>query len=57
MLNIAIVGTGNISRLHLLGYQEFPERCRIVALCDIVPERAAAFIREGIGIREGISRG
>jgi predicted dehydrogenase len=40
MLNIAIVGTGNISRLHLLGYQEFGDRCRIVALCDIVPERA-----------------
>ncbi len=40
MLHIAIVGVGNISRLHLEGYRAFPDRCRIVALCDTVPERA-----------------
>ncbi|MCL2718877.1 MAG: Gfo/Idh/MocA family oxidoreductase [Lachnospiraceae bacterium] len=42
MLKIAIIGTGNISRLHIEGYQEFSEKCRIVALCDIVPAKAEA---------------
>lgn len=42
MLNVALVGTGNISSSHLLGYLRFPERCRIVALCDVVPARAEA---------------
>ncbi len=40
MLRIAIVGTGNISHAHIQGYLTFPERCRIVALVDIVPEKA-----------------
>lgn len=40
MLNIAIIGTGNISNAHIQGYLAFPDRCRIVALCDIVPEKA-----------------
>ncbi len=40
MLRVAIVGVGNISRLHFEGYLSFPERCRIVALADILPERA-----------------
>lgn len=40
MLNIAIVGTGNISPLHIKGYLEFPERCRIVALADIYSQKA-----------------
>ncbi|MDA8478045.1 Gfo/Idh/MocA family oxidoreductase [Citrobacter sp. Awk 4] len=40
MLNIAIVGTGNISHNHIQGWLQFPERCRIVALVDIYPEKA-----------------
>ena len=40
MLRVAIVGTGVISDAHILGYLNFPERCRIVALCDIYPEKA-----------------
>lgn len=40
MLNIAILGTGGISPNHIEGYLTFPERCRIVALADIFPERA-----------------
>ncbi|MES0299074.1 Gfo/Idh/MocA family protein [Citrobacter sedlakii] len=40
MLNVAIVGTGNISHNHIQGYLAFPERCRIVALVDIYPEKA-----------------
>jgi predicted dehydrogenase len=42
MLNVALVGTGNISSSHLLGYLQFPERCRIVALCDTAPAKAEA---------------
>lgn len=41
MLNIAIVGIGNISKEHIEGYLEFQDRCRIVALVDIYPEKAA----------------
>ncbi|MNO57460.1 Glucose--fructose oxidoreductase precursor [compost metagenome] len=40
MLNVAIVGTGSISQAHIDGYLEFPERCRIVALVDIYPDKA-----------------
>lgn len=40
MINVAIVGTGSISREHIKGYLEFPERCKIVALVDIYPEKA-----------------
>ena len=42
MINVAIVGTGNISNSHIQGLLTFPERCRIVALCDIYPEKAEA---------------
>ena len=40
MIRVAIVGTGNISHAHVKGYLEFPDRCKIVALVDIVPEKA-----------------
>ena len=40
MIRVAIVGTGNISHAHVQGYLQFPERCKIVALVDIVPEKA-----------------
>ena len=40
MIRIAIVGTGNISHAHVEAYLRFPERCKIVALVDIVPEKA-----------------
>jgi predicted dehydrogenase len=39
MINIGIIGTGSISRLHLEGYLAFPERCTLTALCDIVVEK------------------
>jgi len=39
MLKIAIIGTGSISPAHIEGYLEFPQRCEIVALCDIVPAK------------------
>lgn len=40
MLRVAIVGTGNISHNHIQGYQAMGERCQIVALVDIYPEKA-----------------
>ena len=40
MMNIAIIGTGIISDLHIEGYLRFPDRCRITAVCDIVPDKA-----------------
>ena len=42
MINVAIVGTGNIANAHVTGLLTFPERCKIVALCDIYPEKAKA---------------
>ena len=40
MKNIAIIGTGNISQIHISGLLELKERCTIVALVDIFPEKA-----------------
>lgn len=40
MIHVAIIGTGGISNAHIGAYLKFPERCKIVALVDIVPEKA-----------------
>ncbi|HEX3047704.1 MAG TPA: Gfo/Idh/MocA family oxidoreductase [Bacillota bacterium] len=40
MINAAIIGTGGISPAHIEGYLKFPQRCKIVALVDIYPEKA-----------------
>lgn len=40
MLNIAIIGTGAISDSHIKAYQDFNDRCRIVALVDLYPDKA-----------------
>ena len=40
MIRVAIVGTGTISHAHIRAYLTFPERCRIVALVDIVQGKA-----------------
>lgn len=42
MIRVAIVGTGGISSEHIKGYLAFPDRCKIVALADIAPEKAVA---------------
>ncbi|MHB9296336.1 Gfo/Idh/MocA family oxidoreductase [Pillotina sp. SPG140] len=39
MIRVALVGVGNISRMHIDAYKSFPERCQIVALCDTVPQK------------------
>lgn len=46
MIRVAIVGLGGISAAHLKAYQTFPERCKIVAMCDIVPEKAVQRAKE-----------
>ncbi|MBM6996865.1 Gfo/Idh/MocA family oxidoreductase [Paenibacillus sp. DXFW5] len=40
MIHVAIIGAGAISPAHIQAYLQFPEQCRIVALCDIYPEKA-----------------
>ena len=40
MINVAIFGTGGISNELIKGLLTFPERCSIVALCDIYPQKA-----------------
>ncbi|MCL2356322.1 MAG: Gfo/Idh/MocA family oxidoreductase [Defluviitaleaceae bacterium] len=42
MVKIAIVGCGNISGAHIGSYLKFADRCKIVALVDIFPEKAEA---------------
>jgi predicted dehydrogenase len=39
MLNVAVIGTGNIARMHIEGYLAFPDRCRITHLADTYPEK------------------
>lgn len=42
MFHVAVVGTGSIANVHVQGLLTFPEKCKIVALCDIYPEKAIA---------------
>ncbi|MFC4101310.1 Gfo/Idh/MocA family protein [Paenibacillus xanthanilyticus] len=49
MLKVAIIGTGAISSAHIESYLQFKDRCEIVALCDLYPEKAEAK-REQFGL-------
>jgi len=49
MIRIAIVGTGGISHAHIQAWLQFPERCRIVALVDIIPGKAQR-VKEQYGL-------
>lgn len=40
MINVAIIGIGAIAPSHIEAFQSFKDRCNIVALCDIYPEKA-----------------
>ena len=46
MIQVAIVGCGNIAHAHMEGLLTFPKRCQVVALCDIYPEKAEAMKKE-----------
>lgn len=50
MINVAIVGIGNISGAHLKAFLGLPERCRVVALCDTTPAKAEAR-RDELGLQ------
>lgn len=42
MIRVAVIGTGGISEAHLKAYTSLGDRCKVVALCDISPEKAEA---------------
>lgn len=46
MIGVALIGLGNISPAHIRAYLAFPERCKIVALVDILPDKARARAEE-----------
>lgn len=49
MIRIAIIGTGGISHAHIKAYLQFPERCVIAALVDIIPGKAQR-VKEQYGL-------
>jgi UDP-N-acetyl-2-amino-2-deoxyglucuronate dehydrogenase len=50
MINVAVIGAGAISSLHIEGYLAFPDRCRIVSVVDADQPRAEQQIaRYGLG--------
>ena len=49
MIQVAIIGTGNISHMHIHAYQQFPDRVRIAALVDIIPGKAQK-VKEQYGL-------
>ncbi|MBR4279362.1 MAG: Gfo/Idh/MocA family oxidoreductase, partial [Clostridia bacterium] len=42
-LRIAIIGTGGISNVHTGGYKAIPDKCEIVAVCDLDGEKAKKY--------------
>jgi predicted dehydrogenase len=46
MINAAIIGTGNISRLHLEGFLAFPNRCKVTRMIDIIEGKAEKSTRD-----------
>jgi predicted dehydrogenase len=52
--DVALVGCGNISRMHVNAYRPHPERVRLVAACDPVPAQVVR-AREVYGIPHGFA--
>lgn len=46
MIRIAIVGTGGIAHEHMKAYLALADRCKVVALVDIIPGKAKRFMEE-----------
>lgn len=42
-IGVAIIGCGNIAKNHVEAYLVFPDRCRILAVCDIYKDKAREF--------------
>lgn len=40
IIMVGIIGTGVIAESHVRAYLALSDRCRVVALCDIFPEKA-----------------
>ncbi|MCL2558044.1 MAG: Gfo/Idh/MocA family oxidoreductase [Treponema sp.] len=58
MIKVAIIGTGNVARMHIDAYRAFPQRCRITHLVDIASEKAEALNKSlGLGAKVGASHG
>ena len=49
MIRVAIIGTGNIAVSHINAYLTFQDRCKVIALADIYPEKARA-VKESFGL-------
>ena len=49
---VAIIGCGNVSRMHFEAYLRHPERIRIAAVCDSIPESIDE-VRRVYGIEQG----
>ncbi|MEL5990758.1 Gfo/Idh/MocA family protein [Microbacterium phosphatis] len=54
MLRIGIIGAGNIAGAHVEAYRRFPEECEIVALFDVVGEKAARR-RDELGLAQAVA--
>ncbi|MDN4525029.1 Gfo/Idh/MocA family protein [Fictibacillus fluitans] len=46
MIKVAIIGTGAIASAHIKAYQQFADRCEIIALCDLYVEKAKSTVEE-----------
>ena len=46
MIRVGIIGTGYIADEHAKGYQSIPDRCRIIAVADIVEDKAKQKCKE-----------
>ena len=49
---VAIIGCGNVSRMHFEAYLRHPERIKIAAVCDSIPESIDE-VRRVYGIEQG----
>jgi predicted dehydrogenase len=56
MINIAVIGTGAIARMHTEGYLAFPDRCKITHLADIYPEKTEDLAKDyGLTVKTAVS--
>ena len=56
MINIGLIGNGGIAGVHLASYSKLAEEAGVIAICDIIPERAqgsAALVGTNLGIAGG----
>jgi len=45
-LKVGLIGTGAIARAHLPGYQQFPDKVKLTAVCDIREDAAKQYARD-----------